>query len=75
MIHLYFHSWAAFWQMGKYGAYVWSAYGMGFVLIFIALLDAWRLKRKARKLCQISAVLVQKNQVKLQKVRRDHASS
>ncbi|GAB3481038.1 heme exporter protein CcmD [Marinomonas epiphytica] len=40
-----FESWQAFWQMGKHGLYVWSAYGFVFVGLGGLCLQTFRQKR------------------------------
>lgn len=43
---MYFDSWQAFWAMGKYGAYVWSSFGVfGLVMLGLALHIFWQRKR------------------------------
>lgn len=32
---MYFDSWQAFWAMGKYGPFVWSAFGGGFLVMLV----------------------------------------
>ena len=44
-----FESFEAFLQMGKHGAYVWSAYGISFVLMGLNVALAVRAQRQAKE--------------------------
>ncbi|MGB1222119.1 MAG: heme exporter protein CcmD [Alcanivoracaceae bacterium] len=46
---MYFESFEAFLQMGRHGAYVWSAYGLSLLLIVASLVSAVREERAARQ--------------------------
>lgn len=46
---MYFESVEAFLQMGKHGPYVWSAYGISFLLITTEVVRAWRQQQQAKQ--------------------------
>lgn len=47
---------AEFWDMGGYGAYVWSSYGIALVvLLFNAVEPYWRLRRTERRIARGTA--------------------
>ena len=46
---MYFDSFSAFLQMGKYGFYVWTSYGISAVLIGLNVWLALRAQRQARE--------------------------
>lgn len=52
---MYFETFADFIQMGRHGAYVWSAYGISAALIVVNLWLALRSQRQAREQVQRQA--------------------
>jgi len=47
-----FHSWAEFWAMGKYAAYVWPSYALTGVVVLLNVAWARGLLRQARSEAQ-----------------------
>lgn len=44
-----FRSWAAFWHMGGYAPFVWSAYGVALTVVIINVVAPWVAHRRLRK--------------------------
>lgn len=49
---MYFDSWTGFLEMGGHGFYVWSAYGVAFLVIAYNLLASIRARRQVRERVQ-----------------------
>ena len=46
-----FDSWAAFFQMGRHGLYVWSAYGLSIlVIVGVVVMSLWRFRLWKQKI-------------------------
>ena len=66
---MYFDSLAAAWNMAGHGPYVWSAYGISFVVIAYLVIAPWRRARTLRR--QIDAELRRSAMIEIN--RSEHA--
>ncbi|GAA6184078.1 MULTISPECIES: heme exporter protein CcmD [Alteromonadaceae] len=60
-----FDSWQAFWQMGGYGFYVWLAFGVSFLAVFLVVYESIWAKKQLIK--AVNAQIARKKRIKQKK--------
>jgi heme exporter protein D len=59
---VYFESFAAFWHMAGHGSFVWSAYGMSFVVLGLLVLQPLvRYRRELGRIKNSAVAVLQQN--------------